>query len=235
MLNNIKRLINNLPGRKETVKNSYYTELLETFSRDGCPICSLLEHSVEKYLENLLHEFTMDPVSRREIRDSFGYCGKHTAQLIKVTERTNQRLSASIVAEDLANSFLKHCRKALKQTGTRGIDSLKKDPGCPICSYHTKHEKLYISEFARGTLKEEFIERFRENSYICMDHLIKVSRLIKDRSILKRVLEPGIKEIESLDTDLNNFIKKFDHNSGEKITDDEAMAWIRFLVMINRK
>ena len=235
MLNNIKRMINNLPGRKETVKNSYYTELLETFGRDGCPICSLLEHSVEKYLENLLHEFTMDPVSRREIRNAFGYCGKHTAQLIKVTEKTNQRLSASIVAEDLANSFLKYCRRALKQTGTRGIDSLKKDAGCPICSYYAKHEKLYISEFARGMQKNEFQDKYMENSYICMDHLIKVSRLIKDRSILKKVLEPRIAEIESLDTDLNNFIKKFDHKSGGKITDSEAMAWIRFLDMINRK
>lgn len=231
----IKSLINKFQGKDTAVKNTYYTELLETFSSDGCAICRLLESSVEKYLENLLHEFTMDPVSRREIRDSFGYCGKHTAQLIEVTEKTNQRLSASIVAEDLANSFLKHCRKALKQAGTRGIDSLKKDTGCPICSYYTKHEKLYISEFVRGTQKKEFLDKYMENSYICMDHLMKVSRLIKDRSILKKVLEPRIAEIESLDIDLNNFIKKFDHKSGEKITDGEAIGWIRFLNIINRK
>jgi len=235
MINNLKRMISKFIGRNSEVKNTYYTELLETFDGKGCAICRLLESSVDKYLDNLLHEFTMDPVSRREIRESFGYCAKHTAQFVNVAEKTNQRLSASIVAEDLANSFLKHSRKAARGVTIRGIDTVRKNPSCPICLYYAKHEKLYISEFVKAVAKEEFINKYRKNPFTCMYHLIEISRLVKDRAMLKDILEPRIEELGSVDLDLNNFIKKFDHRSGEKITDREAVAWIKFFNMLNKK
>jgi len=235
MIKKIRDFINRSISKGSKTKNTYYIELLEAPDGKECAICRLLVISIEKYIENLLHEFTMDSVSRREIRDSFGYCSKHTAQFIKVTENTNQRLSASIVAEDLANSFLKHCRKAVSGLSTRGIDSVNKNSSCPICTYYSKHEKLYISEFTKGIRKEEFLNKYRKNLNICIDHLKKVTRSIKDHSVLEKILEPMIAEIESIDLELKNFIMKFDHRSNDKITEGEAAAWIRLFNMINKK
>jgi hypothetical protein len=235
MIGSLKKIISRLRGKENKTKNTYYTELLQSFNNQGCAICRLLESSVDKYLENLLHEFTMDPVSRRKIRESFGYCSKHTAQLINIAEVTNQRLSASIVAEDLASHFLEHCRRAIKWGMGRGVDRLKKNPGCPICRYYSIHEKLYISEFARGAKKEEFLLRFIKNSEICLEHLLKVSAAIEDPTALRRVLEARIAVIEETGIDLKNFIKKFDYRNKENITDGEASAWIRFFKGINRK
>jgi hypothetical protein len=235
MINNFKRLITGSFSKPVDVKNTYYTELLETFDREGCVICKLLEISVLKYLENLLHEFTMDPTSRREIREAFGYCRKHTGQIIDVTKNTNQRLSASIVAEDLANSFLKHSKKLLRNGIQAGTGVFKIRKSCPICKYYSKHEKMYISEFAKGTEKEEFLEKFEEKPGICIEHLIMVSRSVKDRNALKRMLKPQIKEIEDIDLNLNNFINKFDHKSSERITDNEASAWYRLFERINSR
>ncbi len=235
MINNFKRLITGSFSKPVDVKNTYYTELLETFDREGCVICKLLEISVLKYLENLLHEFTMDPTSRREIREAFGYCRKHTGQIIDVTKNTNQRLSASIVAEDLANSFLKHSKKLLRNGIQAGTGVFKIRKSCPICKYYSKHEKMYISEFAKGTAKEEFLEKFEEKPGICIEHLIMVSRSVKDRNALKRMLKPQIKEIEDIDLNLNNFINKFDHKSSERITDNEASAWYRLFERINSR
>ncbi|MFC2145694.1 DUF6062 family protein, partial [Actinomycetota bacterium] len=206
-----------------------------TFDSKECAICKLLEISVLKYLENLLHEFTMDPTSRREIREALGYCRKHTEQLIDVTKNTNQRLSAAIVAEDLANIFLKHSKKLFRngiQTNT-GMFKIRKS--CPICKYYSKHEKMYVSEFARGTAKEEFLEKFTENPGICIEHLIMISKSVKERNALKRILKPQIKSVEKIDLELNNFIKKFDHKSSEKITDSEASAWYRLFERINSR
>lgn len=235
MINNFKRLITSSFGRSVDVKNTYYTELLETFDRKGCVICKLLEISVLKYLENLLHEFTMDPMSRRKIREAFGYCRKHTGQIIDVTKNTNQRLSASIVAEDLANSFLKHSKRLLKSGIQAGTGMFRIRKSCPICKYYSKHEKMYVSEFAKGTAKKEFLEKFEEKPGICIEHLIMVSRSVKNRTALKRMLKPQIKEIEETCLDLNNFIRKFDHKSSEKITDSEASAWYGFFERINSR
>ena len=234
MINNLKRLIASNFGRSADVKNTYYTELLESFDSEECVICKLLEISVLKYLENLLHEFTMDPTSRREIREAFGYCRKHTEQLIDVTKNTNQRLSAAIVAEDLANNFLKHSKKLRSgiQTNT-GMFKIRKS--CPICKYYNKHERMYVSEFAKGTSKEEFLEKFEEKPGICIEHLIMISKSVKNRNSLKRMLKPQIKEIQGIDLELNNFIKKFDHKSNEKITDNEASAWYRLFGRINSR
>jgi hypothetical protein len=235
MISSLKKIINRFQGKDKKTKNTYYSELFESFNSDGCVICRLLENSVDKYLENLLHEFTMDPVSRKKIRESFGYCAEHTAQLIDITENTNQRLSATIVAQDLASHFLKYCRKKIKWGTGKGIDQLKKNRDCPICEYYSLHEKLYISEFVKGTDKKEFLQRFIENSGICVDHLRKASRIINDPSILKRILETRIAAIEEIDLELKNFIKKFDYRNKENITDGEATAWIRFFNGLNRK
>ena len=235
MINNLKRLITCNFGKPVDVKNTYYTELLETFDRKGCVICKLLEISILKYLENLLHEFTMDPKSRREIREAFGYCRKHIGQMIDVTKNTNQRLSASIVAEDLANSFLKHSKRLSRSGIQAGTGMFKIRKSCPICKYYNKHERMYVSEFAKSTAKEEFLEKFEEKPGICIEHLIMVSKSMKDRTALKRMLKPQIKEMEKTSLDLNNFIKKFDHKSSERITDSEASAWYGFLERINSR
>ena len=235
MIKNFKYLITSNFGKSGDVKNSYYTELLESFDREGCVICKLLEISVLKYLENLLHEFTMDPASRREIREAFGYCKKHTEQLIEVTKNTNQRLSASIVVEDLANYFLKHSKRLSKGGVQAGTGMFKIRRSCPICKYYSTHEKMYISEFAKGTEKEEFLEKFEKKPGICIEHLIKASKSVKGRPALKRMLKPQIKAIEEIDLDLNNFIKKFDHKSNERITDSEASAWFRLFERINSR
>jgi len=235
MINNFKRLIAGNFGRSADVKNTYYTELLETFDTRGCVICKLLEISVLKYLENLLHEFTMDPTSRREIREAFGYCRKHTGQLIDVTKNTNQRLSVSIVAEDLANYFIKHSKRLLNSGIKSGTGVFKMRRSCPICQYYSKHEKMYVSEFSKGTAKEEFLEKFEKKPGICIEHLIKVSKSIKDRAAFKRLFKPQIAMIEEIDLELNNFIRKFDHKSNERITDSEASAWYRFFERINSR
>jgi len=235
MIKNIKNFITSNLGKPADVKNTYYTELLETFDREGCVICKLLEISVSKYLENLLHEFTMDPVSRREIREAFGYCRKHTGQLIDVTKNTNQRLSASIVVEDLANNFLKHSKRLLRSGIQAGTGMFKIRKNCPICKYYSKHEKMYVSEFAKGIVKEGFLEKLEEKPGICIEHLIMVSKSVKDRNALKKMLQPQIQAIEEIDIELNNFIKKFDHKSSEKITDNEASAWHRFFDRINSR
>lgn len=151
-----------------------------------------------------------------------------------MAQNTNQRLSASIVAEDLANTFLNFCRNAAG-TSILKKERIKKVPDCPICLYFAKHESLYISEFARGIQKRQFLDKYSKNPRLCMDHLIGVSRLIKNRGILEKVLEPKRKEIEILDTDLNNFIKKFDHRSRENITEKEAAAWTIFFKLLNGK
>ncbi len=235
MINNFKRFITSNLGKPGDVKNTYYTELLESFDREGCVICKLLEISILKYLENLLHEFTMDPASRREIREAFGYCKKHTEQLVKVTKNTNQRLSASIVAEDLANYFIKHSKKLLKSGIKSGTGVFKIRRSCPICKYYSKHEKMYVSEFAKGAVKEEFLRKFEDSPGICLEHLIKVSKSLKDRTALKRLLKPQIAMIEEADHELNNFIKKFDHQNNERITDNEASAWFRLFERINSR
>ena len=232
----IKKLRRFITGDKASqTKNSYYTELLEAFDRGECVICKLLKSTTEKYLENLLYEFATDSVSRREIRRAFGYCAKHTAQLIEVTKNTNQRLPASILAEDLAEYFLKQCRRSLKSRRGIGIDIFKKRSVCPICKYYSTHERMYVSEFSEGLAKEEFLRKFLENPGICMEHLIKVSKTIKDRAVLKELLRPQVEIIDGIDLELNNFIKKFDYRSNEKITDREASAWIRLFNRINSK
>ena len=230
MIKKIKNIIRNRFSRDTAVKNSYYEELLGSFDGEKCTICKLVENTVENYMDNSLYEFTMDPASRKIIRESLGYCRKHTLKFIKVTENTNQRLSANIISEDITSYFLGQCTDpAIMKKGI-----FRKRKHCPVCKYQEMHENIYIMEFTKGAGKKEFLERYNDKPCLCFEHLSMIIESVKNIDILKKIIEPQAAALGDLDRDLKRFIKKFDYRNKETITEDEAQAWIKLLTRINK-
>lgn len=234
MLQKIKNIIRNKFYDNTAVKNSYYEELMSSFDEEKCIICSLIDKTIENYLDNSLYEFTMDPVSRKIIRQSLGYCAKHTLKFINVIKNTNQRLSANIISKDITNYFLGQCNSSLRSAVKIRTGVFKKRKNCPVCKYQGVHESIYILEFIRGAGKKEFLERYNAKPGLCFEHLAMISGSVKNFEILKKIIEPQVAVLEDLDRDLNGFIKKFDYKNKKVITEGEAQAWIKLLGKINK-
>lgn len=58
-------------------RHAPYHMLLEAFTLDGCPICTLIERNVVRYLDMLIHENVNDIDFRNELRQAGGFCNRH--------------------------------------------------------------------------------------------------------------------------------------------------------------
>jgi hypothetical protein len=219
----------------EKIKSSYSVELVEAFKTEGCPVCRLLDRYIEQYFENLLYEFTNDPGVRRAIRDALGYCEKHTAQLIKIADKTYQRLSISIIAEDITRKLLERYCEVVYQ-GKKSVFAEKESSKiCPACLYQTKHEKFLISEMAKVFRRDEYFDEIKINSGLCVKHIRQYLDMEKNPQIAKKVIENQTTILKKINSELNGFIKKHDYRNKEKITESEANAWRKTLEIVAKK
>jgi hypothetical protein len=215
----IKRKNNEINDSKSF---SYYN-LLESFKQDGCPICILLQKTIDGYFESLLYENVNDPFVRKEIKNSFGYCKKHSIQIEKVAERSFQDFGLSIIIEDLANTLM-HRYKDLNKSVEKQDRRKQPSKVCPVCVYENTFKEIYASDIARCIKDERFFNEFRSGPGLCFNHLIAVKKYITDPSDLKRLLEFQESVLEKTIHDLRNFIKKHDYRNKEPIAVTEAMA-----------
>ena len=147
--------------KKSNTSNKYtnksFHELLEAFKKEGCPICSIVDFSIDNYFENTLYEFVNDPKVRRDLRESLGYCQKHSAQLKRVVEKSYQKLGACIIIEDvikeLIKKFSEFLKLPLKQLKNIDIESHK----CPACIYQSRYENIYYLEILNNLENENFL------------------------------------------------------------------------------
>jgi len=215
----IKRKNNEINDNKSF---SYYN-LLETFKQDGCPICLLLQKTIDGYFESLLYENVNDPFVRKGIKGSFGYCKKHSIQIEKVAEHSFQDFGLAIIIEDLANMLIERYKDLNKPAEKQG--RRKRSPKvCPACIYENTFKEIYASEIARGIKDEKFFNKFKDGSGLCFDHLIAVKKYITDSSDLKKLLEFQESVVKKTIQDLRSFIKKHDYLNKEPITITDAEA-----------
>ncbi|PIU28556.1 MAG: hypothetical protein COT09_04555, partial [Candidatus Hydromicrobium americanum] len=97
--------------KKSNSKNNYtsksFHELLEAFKKEGCPLCKLVNYSIDSYFESMLYEFVNDPKVRSDLRKSLRYCEKHSIQFKKIVEKTYNKFGASIIIEDITKELIK--------------------------------------------------------------------------------------------------------------------------------
>src|SRR5665647_2907676 len=99
--------INNKAEQSTEVISKSFTELLDAFKKDGCPICRLNHLNVDLYFSSILYECVNDPEVRKKLRDSLGYCREHSIQFIQFVESSYNRFGASIIISDVALEVIK--------------------------------------------------------------------------------------------------------------------------------
>lgn len=217
-----------------------------------CPLCSLLEHAEEKYVEFYLVNI-MQPEARVAIEKT-GYCRHH----IRLLYQRRDLLPLAIQLNDMLAVRIKEREKLFKKlTGSSETENAKKekksflffnrgdgadrrDESCLICEALDK-DRLINSRIAVELWKkhDDFRELFKKSRGFCLEHEIELvktakkrlgSRLFKDfAAVLDSVQK---KEYARLKEELEYFIDQYDYqNSGRpwKTTRDSVPRAIRKL------
>jgi hypothetical protein len=144
-----------------------YFDLIETFTQSGCAICNLLQHDVQKLIDNIIWEHTNDPFILDKMRSSRGLCNEHGWQFIEMAHAHQiavfyepaldelLKILDAIVIETKPQNFM---RRLVAKNGSSVADALEPVQLCLVCDLQNVNEERYISIMAEHIINERMLQ-----------------------------------------------------------------------------
>jgi hypothetical protein len=209
-----------------------FFELQAALSEGGCAICALTVRSLERFFAGLVYERVNDVGLRETIRRSFGLCAAHAGMLrearsalgIAIIQRDVLRAASAAVARGAAPGRAAQGWRERLLGGLSSGDPLAPDAPCVGCRLADEMVDNWL-----GVLGQHYAElrpRFQSSPGLCLIHLraalagvpAEVASMLRDdqRAIWGR-----------LEAELDEFIRKHDHQFAGEAMGPERDAWAR--------
>jgi hypothetical protein len=227
------------------VPSSTIFKLLEACREPGCPVCRVEQQGVERYLDNQFYENVNSPAWRDRLRASHGFCHEHA--WLGVNKRLGDALGYSIIYHDIAN----HLLNALdRDAGSAGVprrrgsvlgqvpESLRKRidsflaalhprKRCPACEHRDEINRNLLSALVEDLLTPETQQALEASEGLCLSHLRGAMSYVRDGSQYEALLRIQRAKLESLKSELAEFIRKNDYQAIKEGFGSEGDAWLR--------
>lgn len=218
-----------------------YVQLLEACREPGCPVCRCAIRDGRRYLETLLYEQVTDPVTRRALRASWGFCNWHTWMLLEIPHAV---FGAAIIYEDILDRVLARAGEAsagadrsrrrgwlARLLGMRNAAPGRRGDGqrarCPTCAEVGDAERRYLDTLARLGHEGELEAAYARSDGLCAPHLFALVAHAGDapgtRSLVARTRDTW----RRLGRELGAFVAKHDYRNREPYTEAEAASCSR--------
>ena len=224
-------------------------KLLEACHRPGCPVCSLEQHSVERYLDSQFYENVNTPEWRDWLRVSLGFCHEHA--WLAVDQRLGDALGFAIVYRDVINailgrledgtplraarrwaSVLQRIPEQARSVVEKALHALTPRKRCPVCQHRDEMTRTTISVLVEELEKAEMFAALQVSDGLCLPHLRMAFEHAKDVSVCEKLLAIHREKLESLQAELTEFIRKNDYRFKTEGFGKEGNAWLRTVGMI---
>ena len=225
-------------------------KLTEACREPGCPVCRLEQQSVERYLDNQFYESVNSPKWRDQLRASLGFCREHA--WLAVDKRLGDSLGFSIIYRDIVNSVLTHLNEDRKPArAPRGwtsllgqipeqartmianmLSALTPRKHCPVCEHRDKTTRNILSTLVKELQMPEMSSALQASEGLCLPHLRLALEYVRDASVCETLLTTQREKLESLLTELDEFIRKNDYQFAGEGFGKEGDAWLRAVGMV---
>lgn len=199
----------------------FYT-VLEALSKESCPICYLVQNSVDKYFNVLLYEGINDIDFRKNFDKNKGFCNFHAYKILNY----HDGLAVAIIYREVLREYIEEILTE-KHTNKNNFRS------CVVCSLVTEKEEQYISIVAEYSNDEEFKRGFEDSHGLCLLHYFALlKKNINMPDWLKRF---HIKKYKDLLNTIDKFIDSNNAALGEnrpQLTAKEELCWIEIVKTI---
>lgn len=213
-------------------KSREYQVLLYAFTQVGCPLCRLVQESIQKFLEAWKYELFTDRGIRGELRQTQGFCHDHTWQLV--------RLGASLPLAQAYRDIVTDAIEQLQSGGAleapqagRGFfrlfaESKSDERLCPACKRETSVEEGHIQTLRQAIQEEEFRQQFVTSQGLCLGHFRQACELKLSGSSgdwLTPLREAELACLRRLDEQLGELIRKHDYRFKDEQLGAEMLSW----------
>jgi len=201
--------------KRKSLKERFttYFVLKDACREGGCPVCWLLNKSIQRYLENLLYENVNDGGTRTRLRGSLGFCRRHGSLLVSIGDN----LGTSIIYEDI----LRHILDTLDKSVKNGFSPAR----CPVCELRQRRENDFISTLAGHIADPELRESLDQSRGLCLHHLGQLRCSLTEESSRAWLLNLHHLRLDLLRHHLSEYSRKQDVQfRAEQVTEEEQNA-----------
>ncbi len=195
-----------------------YSDILEAFAAEGCPVCSLVERDTRRALDALMYESVNDPKTRERIRRARGFCARHVEMLIE----NPSVLGLAIIGADLVGEAMAR----LEERPARWKQAPA--PACPACERARQWETDTLTTLAAAAGNADLRAGYAASGGLCLPHLDRVLHLAApaDRAW---IAETERQILDALRAHLREVIRKSDYRFQDEPAGEEAGSWRRAL------
>lgn len=205
--------------------------LLEACRAAGCPLCRLEQQSVERYLDQQFYESVNSPKWRDQLRLSLGFCHEHG--WLGVDKRLGDALGYSIIYRDLVNSILRHLENESPRNKNEKIkNALTPHKRCPVCEQRDHVTHTYITVLLKELKTSEIVSALQTSEGLCLPHLKQALEQAREESARDQLINIQREKLQSLRSELDEFIRKNDYQAVQEGFGSEGDAWLRAISML---
>ncbi|HET6823693.1 MAG TPA: DUF6062 family protein, partial [Anaerolineales bacterium] len=108
---------------------------------------------------------------------------------------------------------------------------------CPACEHREEQTRSLLSALAEELGTPEMVEALRASDGLCLPHLRLALGFVKDDTAYETLLTLSRAKLESLRSELAEFIRKNDYQVIKEGFGTEGNAWLRAISLVvgNRK
>ena len=212
------------------------TRIIESFSLDGCPLCSMLRRDELDILYRWIGQSNNAAKNSgliRKILDAGGFCNFH---FWRFQEMSTHYASANIGAQ-LIDKLLEILRTNKQECPGNALKYREKTSDawlaeCPLCFELREKESGYLKELLAILKHEENRLRYENSCGLCIPHYVRVIEYIDDDSLMGFLYETQISQLEGIKTNAESFISKRHPSQRWKQTEDEKKVWFQAIEKI---
>jgi hypothetical protein len=228
-----------MTSTKSTTPSSLH-ELLEACNQTGCPVCRIGAQTVRKQLKALFYEYVNDIEMRETLVKSLGFCSEHVRLLL--SHKIADTLGASIIYEHLVKVVLREFPKQTSNLQPKDLSrkfnslvSASEGLGeCLACKRRDEAVNYTLRQISSALDNATLREALEKSDGFCFPHLSQLFLQIQKPADVEYLLTLTKTKLETRQFEMAEVIRKNDHRfHAEKITEDEALAWKKAMVVLS--
>ena len=230
---------------------AYFEDLIVACGQEGCPVCRMEQTTVEKALRGLFFELTNDIKLREHLRTSFGFCTEHAR--LTFEHGKQDALGVSIIYHDVITNILRNLPDPA-QAGSSGgrlpgllgrlprglgeqvsavVGALTPQRRCMLCRHEEETRQAAVKVLTESLGDEQFRRALEGSEGLCLAHLRLALEAVPDTESYAALLAISRAQMEALNAELAEFIRKNDYRFRDEGFGGEGDAWKRALNKIS--
>lgn len=216
-------------------RNTPFFELRAALEQPNCALCALTLQALERYMRGVVYESVNDTRVRNELRATFGLCAAHGTML----REARSALGTAIIERDM----LRAAAGQLDQLGPsagRGWRStlfgdkaplpLAPQGGCLACELAARTERDLVDLLLKNYA--ELRAEYQRSAGLCLDHL-RITLAGAPPGSFAQLRADQLAIWRGLEAELDEFIRKQDHNFTGEADGPESDSWSRALDLLS--